>query len=194
MLTYWVKTQPLSEPVTLVEAQDHVRVAAGVDDTYLNSLISAARSLCESILGRAIITQTWVYARNGWPAGDEMALPGGKVLSLLGVTHKNTTGISTAFTDVIADTDSVPGRVVLGYSKTWPTSALYPVNPIQVEYTCGYGDAAGVPDTIKHAMLLLIGHWYEHREAVLTGTISKEIEFAVSALLQPERVFFHESR
>lgn len=45
-----------------------------------------------------------------------------------------------------------------------------------------------VPKTAIQAMYLLIGHWYENREAVVTGTISKEIEFAVNALLWLDRV------
>jgi hypothetical protein len=32
-------------------------------------------------------------------------------------------------------------------------------------------------------MLMLVGHMYEQRLAVLTGSISKEIEFGVKALL-----------
>jgi hypothetical protein len=32
-----------------------------------------------------------------------------------------------------------------------------------------------------------VAHWYEYRGAVLTGTISKEIEFAVKSLLDSQR-------
>jgi hypothetical protein len=39
-----------------------------------------------------------------------------------------------------------------------------------------------VPDDAKQAMLLLASHWVENREAVLTGTISKEIELSYTAL------------
>jgi hypothetical protein len=34
---------------------------------------------------------------------------------------------------------------------------------------------------------MIIGSLYEHRSAVLTGTISKEIEFGVKALLDTHR-------
>ncbi|NDB18915.1 MAG: phage gp6-like head-tail connector protein [Actinobacteria bacterium] len=44
-----------------------------------------------------------------------------------------------------------------------------------------------VPKQAVHAINMLIGHWYFNREAVLTGTISKEIELAVAALLSPLR-------
>jgi uncharacterized phiE125 gp8 family phage protein len=187
---HWVKTAPATEPVTLAEAKAHLNVTDSVDDALITSLIPVARRWVENYLNRALITQTWIYARDDWPKGDEMALPGGKMLSLVGVTYRDTAGTVVPFADVLADTDGSP-RVVLAYNKVWPSTTLYPLNPIQVEYTCGYGNA--VLDNIKHAMKLLIGHWYEHREAVVTGTISKQIEFAVDSLIYPERVFWHAS-
>jgi hypothetical protein len=35
----------------------------------------------------------------------------------------------------------------------------------------------------KHAIKLLVAHWFRNREAVLVGTISKDMEKAVDALL-----------
>lgn len=40
-----------------------------------------------------------------------------------------------------------------------------------------------VPEPIRQAMKLLIGHWYESREAIVTGTISTALQFAVDALM-----------
>lgn len=48
---------------------------------------------------------------------------------------------------------------------------------------------ANVPRTVKNAMLLLIGHWYENREAAMTRTVSKDVEFSVDALLGIDRVY-----
>lgn len=44
-----------------------------------------------------------------------------------------------------------------------------------------------VPQAIKQAMLLLIGHWYENREAVNIGSAANEFPLAVDALLAPYR-------
>jgi hypothetical protein len=49
-----------------------------------------------------------------------------------------------------------------------------------------------MPAAIKQALKLLIGHWYENRETVITGTISTALPFAAEALLAPYRVYdFH---
>ncbi|ARS51506.1 head-tail connector protein [Kushneria konosiri] len=42
-------------------------------------------------------------------------------------------------------------------------------------------------DEITVAMLLLIGHWYENREAVVIGTITAQVPMAVEMLLWPHR-------
>ncbi|MCU5775226.1 head-tail connector protein [Winslowiella arboricola] len=44
-------------------------------------------------------------------------------------------------------------------------------------------------DDIRAAMLLLIGHWYSNREAVVIGQATSEVPFAVEALLQPYRIY-----
>ena len=41
---------------------------------------------------------------------------------------------------------------------------------------------------IKQAMLMTIAHWYEHRESVVVGVTSKEIEEGVWRLIQPYRI------
>lgn len=44
-------------------------------------------------------------------------------------------------------------------------------------------------DDIRGAMLLLIGHWYENREAAIVGQTVTSMPLAVEALLQPYRIY-----
>jgi hypothetical protein len=44
-----------------------------------------------------------------------------------------------------------------------------------------------VPAAIRHAMLMLVGFWYENRSTVLVGSISKQLEFAVESLLASQK-------
>ncbi|MDW9583458.1 phage gp6-like head-tail connector protein [Sinorhizobium meliloti] len=50
----------------------------------------------------------------------------------------------------------------------------------------GVALAAPVPAPVKHAILLLVSHWYGAREAAATEP-PKAIAFGVDALLQPFR-------
>lgn len=46
-----------------------------------------------------------------------------------------------------------------------------------------------INDAVRSAMLLMIGHWYVNREAVVIGSIPAEVPMAVTALLQPYRIY-----
>lgn len=48
-------------------------------------------------------------------------------------------------------------------------------------------DLPAVNETQRHACRLLVGHWYENREAVAQGTIVPSVPFAVDMLLQINR-------
>lgn len=184
------KIPPASEPVTLGEAKSHVRVDTADDDALINGLIRAAREYCEDFQGRSYLEQTWQLWLDAWPEGNEIILPRPPLKSVTHVKYYGADGTEYTLpaTDYIVDTVSEPGRIVLGYGKTWPSITLRLANAIVVEYVAGRAAVGEVPQRVKQAMQLLVGHWYEHREAVLTGSISKEIELSVHALLWPDRV------
>ena len=47
-----------------------------------------------------------------------------------------------------------------------------------------------MPAPIMHAIKLLVGHWYQNREAVSVGVAVAELPRAVKALLDPFRVHY----
>lgn len=53
-----ILTQPIEEPVTLVEARAHLRVEIADDDAMITRMISDARVQAETICRRALCTQT----------------------------------------------------------------------------------------------------------------------------------------
>jgi hypothetical protein len=38
---------------------------------------------------------------------------------------------------------------------------------------------------MRQAVLMLVAHWYENREAIVVGTISSEVSLGVNQLLSP---------
>ncbi len=44
-------------------------------------------------------------------------------------------------------------------------------------------------EDVETAMLMLIAHWYNNREAVATGVSATTLDFAVEAFLQPYRIY-----
>ncbi len=186
-------TAPAEEPITLVEAKAHLRVDGSAEDTLITSLIVAARQWCEGYQNRAYVTQTWDMVLDEWPGDpcpDRIRIPLPPLQSVASVKYKGTDGIQVVMpaADYLVDLASQPGRLVLGYGKSWPTATLQPAAAIEVRFTAGYGAAAVVPETVKQAIKLLVGHLYEHREATSDDELP-EVPFAVKALLGLERIW-----
>lgn len=60
-------TAPASEPVTVAEAKTHMRVDSSADDTYIGTLITAARIEAEAFTHCAFITQTHKMLFDAFP-------------------------------------------------------------------------------------------------------------------------------
>jgi uncharacterized phiE125 gp8 family phage protein len=182
---------PAVEPVSLAEAKLHLRVDIADDDTLITALISAAREYFEGATGRALITQKWRLSLETWP-GNVVELPRAPLVSVDDFEYIDSAGTTTdvgaAVYDV--DTDSEPGRIVLAYGQTWPSTTLAIMNPIQIEYTAGYGAAAtAVPEHMRQAIKLLVAHWYENREPVSAGEVAREVPFALKSLIYLYRIY-----
>lgn len=189
-----LQSAPAEEPVSLEEAKLHLRVDHDDEDTLINADIAAARRYCEqTVLSRALITQTWDLYMDKWPDGDELLIPQPPLQSVDEVAYTDEDGTEFTFDAVnyIVDTASEPGRIALKSTASWPSVTLQVVNGVRVRFTAGYGDAAGdVPETIRKAMKLLIGDLYEHREEslVVQGLQLQRLPFGVRMLLEDERM------
>ena len=83
------------------------------------------------------------------------------------------------------DPDS-PARICPAYNKVWPSVRGDTYNSVVVTFAAGYGAAANVPVTYKHAILLLTQHWYENREPVNIGNIVNQLPFTIQSLMAAE--------
>lgn len=177
---------PAEEPITLTEAKLQARVEVSTDDTLITALITAGRELIEEQTWRALITQRWDYYLDVWPAGDTIILPRPPLRSIVTFEYTDQAGATTAISasDYVVDVASEPGRLRLKGTATWPSATLRELNGVHIRFEAGYGAAAAVPTRYKQALKLLVGHWYENREAILaTGAIPKELPFGVKNLL-----------
>lgn len=44
-----------------------------------------------------------------------------------------------------------------------------------------------IPEVVKSAILMMVGHWFENREAINVGNIVTEIPYGVESMLWPYR-------
>lgn len=165
-------TAPASEPVTLTEAKTQCRVDSSDEDTYLGTLIQAAREYVEDVLDTALITQVWAARYDGFPT-DHVVLPKPPLASAtVTVSYVDLAGatqaLSSASSHFQVDYRVVPGVIYPNYLESWPAARLQE-NAVTVQFSCGYGAASDVPQKFKNLMLLLIAHWYEMRQPVVAG-------------------------
>ena len=190
---------PTVEPISLDEAKRHLRI--DIDETdhddYLQDLIVVARQRVETVTWRKLVTQTWTAYLSDWPGGEYIELPFGTLQSVTpevidgvsGIKYTDSAGdtYSWVSTEYIVGTDYQKGRVTLADGYTWPNETLYPSNPIEIVFICGYGLAVSVPSQIKHAMKMIMSELFENREISIIGTIQKEME-TVNNLLSDFRL------
>ena len=189
-----VVTEPVKEPISIEDLKNDLKVDSDLtaDDALIRALGLAARKVAEQVQHRALITQTLELTLDDWPSKGYFELPRPPLQSVTSIKYydeddnESTVNSST----YLVDTDSEPGRVVLNADESWPSTTLRPANGVQVTYVAGYGDNQGdVPEPTQQAIRLLVGHWYENREAISsTGAVPKEVPLGVQALLWLERV------
>lgn len=182
-------TEPSVEPVTLDDAKGWLHVGDVHEDATIDSLIRAARQKVEDDTGLALITQTWTYDVDKRPTDNVLILPVGPVSSVTSVTSYSTADVgSTVSTDVYrVDTTSLPARIVLKESQSWPTDVRRQ-SAYRVVFVAGYGSAASsVPEPLRLAMRVLLHHWHAFRAPVSALPV-RDVPLTYDALIAPYRL------
>lgn len=159
---------PAVEPVTLAEAKAHLRIEQSGEDELITGLIAAARQEVERQTGQAMIDQDWRLVLDRWPEDPVVSLDRHPVRGVLSVTIYGADGGASVLppADYQLDPVSRPARLAL-LQRPRPGLAM---NGIEIDFRTGYG-ATGVevPDLLRRAVLMLVGHWYEFRGAYGPG-------------------------
>lgn len=180
---------PALEPVSLAEAKAHLRIDGTAEDALIGSLIITSRLHIEAALGLALITQGWSYFLDRWPKAGRLQLPLRPVAAVAQVRIWNTDGGAETLSPsaFLLDGLGMPPRLVATDGSVLRDPGRI-VNGIEVAFTAGFGPAPDdVPATIRHALLLLVSHWYENREPVEIGVAINAVPAMVSELLLPFR-------
>ena len=181
-----LKTAATDEPVTPEEVADHLRIAS--TDPLFMTYASAARQWVEAYTERALVTQTWQLSLDG--LYRQIWLP--RSAPLQSVTHLKYYDSANVLQTWAASNYRLaafhePALLEIVDDAVLPSTYLR-ADAVQIEYVTGYASGA-CPDPLRAAVLLLTAHFYENREAVLVGAVSKPLEFALEALCAPYRVF-----
>lgn len=174
----------MAEPVTLAEARAQVNIIDAGDttfDTFLTSLIAPARAYVERCTRYFWVAGSRTETFGAW--GDFLEIYRRPIASVDSIFYGPVgDDTDTEYTGFVAPVGRFPLRIYPAIDASFPD--LNDGEVIAVTYTSGALSATSEEYLIgKRAMLLLIGHWFEFREAAQAGIVSPEIAFAVSSLL-----------
>lgn len=203
----FVATEPTVEPISLAYAKGHLHV--GPDDTAqdarISGLISAAREHVEQYLRRTLVeTELTLYVSDRFPSSGviELARPPFLSIAADGIAYTDADGSdqTLAASEYVIDASRTVPHVRRETSVSWPGTERRH-DAVRVTWKAGYattaqaqteldssGVVSSVPTKYVQAMLLLVSHWFENREAVVVGTIAAELPQGVKSLLRPTRV------
>ena len=98
-------------------------------------------------------------------------------------TMRGMSRATLAASTYLLDGLSIPPRLVRCSPTAFPRPGRN-ANGIEVSFVCGHGSLASeVPAPLRHAILLLVAHWYENREPVVAGIAATRFPDAVIGLL-----------
>jgi uncharacterized phiE125 gp8 family phage protein len=172
-------TPPSVEPIdkTLVKAQR--RFSATTLDSLFDLWIAAARQHYEEQTGTQCITATREYWLDAFPWDRRIELPRPPLQSVASVEYLQADGTYATFIDDTVSPAILPyrvdpvageparrGQIVLLDGYAWPVVLCQP-KAVKITFDCGFGDTAvEVPAVIRHALLLLVGHFHKFGEEV----------------------------
>lgn len=180
-------TPPTTEPVTVEQAVEHVRLDSDDELMLIAGYIQAARDYVETRTRRALMAQTWDLVLDAWP-GRCLYLPKPPLQSVTSITYVDADGVTGT---VDADSYSVaagsPGMVLLVGSHTWPSVTLRQAAAVTVRFVAGYASREMVPAALRQAMLLLVAEMYETRQITIVGTSVSQATMTADRLVDPLR-------
>lgn len=173
-----ITTAATGEPVSDAEAKAQAVIDFADDNDLVTRLIKAARAHVERYCGVRFATQTVSVACDQF--ADMCRFPEAPATSITSIKYFDTDGAEQTLAASVYElrADGLEPSIALKYGQSWP--AIRPGSRITVVAVVGY---AAAPDDVKHAILLLIGHWYLTREAVSVGSTVATVPMGVDALL-----------
>lgn len=156
--------------VSLAEAKAHLRVDGTLDDSYITGLISAAIEYVEQETGRDYLEKTWNEVLPCFPSHKiELLRPPLKTVEA--ITYYDSDGTQQEADDtqyIVRKPHFVSGYVVPAPNYLWPCTQADRDNAVTITYTTS---PTVIPETLKQAVKLLIGLYYENRENFEAGKV-----------------------
>ena len=151
-------TGPASEPISLAQAKEFLRIDHAADDDAITTAIVAVRQFAEHYLRKAFLAQTWDYTIAN-PDSCQLMLPFGPARSITSITLTTEAGATSTMNSA-------------NYRLTVDGASILFVSPPQIEqltvrYSAySYANAAASTAPIIQGMLHHIAAMMEARDGI----------------------------
>ena len=150
-------TTTTPEVVSIEEARDYLGYADD-RDTYVETLVVAAREYCEKYSNRTfreLVVRS--HFLSCWPTSRMVKMPHPPLIDINSVTYYDDAGASQTVTSTNYRTHIKDTEVgVLEFEESWSYPTLdVRANPITISYDSGYTSLANIPADIKMAILFV---------------------------------------
>lgn len=169
--------------LTAAEMRLHLRIDAAdtTEDAVLAGMALAAQEHCAHYTGRSIGVQTLELALDAFP-GIDIVVPRGPVSSITSIKYIDAAGTEQTLAANRYTFDDYGLDACIRPLADWPVTADVPL-AVKVRYVAG-----SLPAAVRSALLLTVGHLYEHRESVAPVAMH-ELPLGVASLLDTVRVW-----
>jgi hypothetical protein len=188
------------EAISLATAKVAQRIDTDDEDALLSGLLRAAIGYVERATGKNLTAKIETQIGNGFPGGaycspsmvgnglgrQAIRLWKGPASEILSIKYDDSDGAEQTLSSFRL-VEGANAKLLPAFGASWPVTAIGS-GTVRLTYIAGY-DPAELPPELTHAALMLFGHWYANREAVIASdrAAAVELPLGVQALLEPYR-------
>lgn len=185
--------------IPLIDVKEHLRVDADFDDSKIYQFIQAAQDNVRRFLNRALAIETYEYSpstdqiRLGIEtafscASDRLTFRVGFITELVSIKTYTAAGVETSY-DItlfaIKNNDQFSEVIRKDGSDVPRGTRSY--DDLVVQFKAGYTEAT-LPFGLRQGILMLIGFYYENRDAMVDASLIDPGTIGIRQILQKYRL------
>lgn len=180
-----ITVAPKQAPLALDDAKRFLRVEhTDFEDKDIEDLILAAAEFIRTRTETTLVQTTYESLWEEFPEEDEFDLAYPPVVAAT-IQYYDVSNVLQTFDSgswSLVNTGYLRSRICLASNAIWPTTYLRE-DAVKIAYVAGYGTGPdSMPALVRHAMRLAVRHFYDKREAVVSGG-SRAAEMSLESIL-----------
>lgn len=169
--------QNCEDIISLAALKRHLWVVGiDADEDYIKELRASAISTIEEQFNTSLINRThtlvidrfpyyWVSVQQLIPMQVGIVIPVWPLNTITAMTYTDFLNVSqTVDVTKLQLRKYKPPSIFAEQGKVWPFVNPQQVANVTITFTAGFATLKPVPGELKHAIRLMVGHWYKNRE------------------------------